>query len=56
VMNIEGTTLNIKVKANKVSEVVRLLVKSDIDVDGVIKKERNLEDIFFKATETGGDK
>lgn len=50
----EGRTLSVKVQASKVSEIVKLLVKSDIDVDEVVKKAHDLEDIFFNAT--GGKK
>lgn len=50
----EGRMLSVKVQASKVSEIVKLLVKSDIDVDEVVKKAHDLEDIFFNAT--GGKK
>ena len=49
----EGRTISVKVQSSKVSEVVKLLVKSDVDIDEVIKKERDLEDIFFSATQSG---
>ena len=50
----EERNLHIKIEGEKVSEIVKLLVKNDIDVDGVLKKEKNLEDIFFSATEQKG--
>ena len=50
----EERNFHIKIKGDKVSEVVKLLVRNDVDVDGVVKKEKTLEDIFFNATKEGG--
>lgn len=52
----EERNFHIKIKGDEVSGVVKLLVKNDIDVDGVVKKEKTLEDIFFNATKEGGQK
>ncbi len=56
---IENEKLLVKVGHDKVSEVIKLLVKNDIDIYNVIQKEKTLEDIFFDATENkkkGGQK
>lgn len=52
----EERNFHIKIKGDEVSGVVKLLVKNDVDVDGVVKKEKTLEDIFFNATKEGGQK
>ncbi len=41
-----------------IPEVIKLLVKNDIDIYNVTQKEKSLEDIFFDATEgkKGGQK
>ena len=52
----DGKNVHINIEGDKVSEIVKLFVKNDVDIDGVVKKEKNLEDIFFNATEKGGKK
>ena len=51
----EGRKVHLNLEEDKISEVVKLLVKNDIDIDEVIKNKKNLEDIFFSATENGGN-
>ena len=51
----EGRNVHLKLEEDKISEVIKLLVKNDVDIDEVIKNKKNLEDIFFSATEKGGN-
>ena len=55
-VEIKEDKIHIKAQADKVPEIVKLLVKNDIDIEEVIKKEKSLEDIFFGATNEGGKK
>lgn len=50
--------ISVKSTYDKVPEIVKLLVKNDIDIYNVIQREKSLEDIFFDATENkkGGQK
>lgn len=48
--------LSIKAEHNEVPKIIKLLAKNDIDIYNVSQKERSLEDIFFDATEKGGQK
>lgn len=43
----------VKIPHDKVSSVIKLLAKNDIDVYSAVPKEKTLEDIFFDATEGG---
>ncbi len=43
----------VKIAHDKVSAVIKLLAKNDIDVYSAVPKEKTLEDIFFDATEGG---
>lgn len=43
----------VKISHDKVSSVIKLLAKNDIDVYSAVPKEKTLEDIFFDATEGG---
>lgn len=55
-VKIVDSKLDIKIEYAKVSEVVKLLVKNDIDIFGVVQKEKTLEDIFFDATQKKEEK
>ena len=46
--------VSIKTTHDKIPEVIKLLAKEDIDIFNVVQKEKTLEDIFFDATEKGG--
>jgi len=46
--------LSVKTEYGKVPEVIKTLVKNNIDIYNVIQKEKSLEDIFFDATEKKG--
>lgn len=48
--------LSVKIEYDKVPEMIKLLVKNDIDIFNLVQKEKTLEDIFFDATERGGQK
>lgn len=50
--------VSIKTNYDNIPEVIKLLVKNDIDIYNVTQKEKSLEDIFFDATEgrKGGQK
>lgn len=56
--NIIDKKVSIKTNYDNIPEVVKLLVKNDVDIYNVIQKEKSLEDIFFDATEgkKGGQK
>ena len=44
----------IKISHDKIPEITKLLAKNDIDIFNIAHKEKNLEDIFFDATENKG--
>lgn len=46
--------LVVNAQKDKISDVIKLLAKNDIDVYNVSQKEKSLEDIFFDATENKG--
>ena len=46
--------LVVKSKQEKISEIIKLLTKKDIDIFSIVQKEKTLEDIFFDATENKG--
>ena len=46
----------VKIAHDKVSAVIKLLAKNDIDVYSAVPKEKTLEDIFFDATEDKSEK
>lgn len=48
--------LSVNTEYGKVPEVIKILVKNNIDIFNVIQKEKSLEDIFFAATERQGGK
>lgn len=50
--------LSVKTEYEKVPQLIKLLVKNDIDIFNLVQKEKSLEDIFFDATEgrKGGQK
>lgn len=53
---IKEQKLSIKAEHDEVPKLIKLLAKEDIDIYNVSQKERSLEDIFFDATEKGGQK
>ncbi len=56
-VSIKEEKLVVKIEQDRVSEIIKLLAKKDIDIYSVIQKEKTLEDIFFDATEhKGGQK
>ncbi len=50
--------ISVKTAYDNVPELIKLLVKEDIDIWNIVQKEKSLEDIFFDATENrkGGQK
>lgn len=50
--------ISVKENYDKIPELIKLLVKEDIDIWNIVQKEKSLEDIFFDATENkkGGQK
>lgn len=50
--------VSVKTIYEKVPELIKLLVKNDVDIFNLVQKEKSLEDIFFDATENkkGGQK
>lgn len=46
--------VSIKTVHDKIPEIIKMLAKEDVDIFNVIQKEKTLEDIFFDATEKGG--
>ena len=55
-VKIVDAKLDVITEHDKVSEIVKLLAKNDIDVFNITQKERTLEDIFFDETENKGEK
>ena len=50
--NVENVNneLVVKYKKDKASEINKLLVSNDVDVESIVEKETTLEDIFFDTT------
>ena len=50
--------ISVKENYEKIPELIKLLVKENIDIWNIVQKEKSLEDIFFDATENkkGGQK
>lgn len=50
-VSIIDERLSVKTAYDKIPEMIKILVKNDIDIFNVVQKEKSLEDIFFDATE-----